>query len=157
MSAARSRGSDRPLVVDPATSARLGRVRQRGTSAELAVKAMLRQLGIRCGHTKNRLPGSPDFVNLSGGWCIFVHGCYWHAHQGCKRATVPKRNHAFWVQKFAENRRRDARVLRALRAQGLRVLVLWECEYLDRPSAALKRLRRGCVRRSARPPTSEER
>lgn len=142
MSAGRTRGSDRPLVVDPATSARLGRIRQRGTSAEEAVKAMLRVLGVRYGTSRRRLPGSPDFVNLSAGWAIFVHGCFWHAHQGCKRATVPKRNRTFWVHKFADNRRRDDRVIQALRPLGLRTLVLWECECEERPRIALKRLDR---------------
>lgn len=142
MSAARARGSDRPLVVDPATSARLGRIRQSGTAAEESVRALLRELGVRTGRPRHRLPGSPDFVNLSAGWCIFVHGCFWHSHQGCKRATVPKRNRAFWMRKFADNRRRDARVVRALRSLGLRSLVLWECQCEERPSAATNRLAR---------------
>jgi DNA mismatch endonuclease (patch repair protein) len=141
MSARRKRAG-RPLNVDPETSARLGRVRQSGTAAEEAVAAMLRQLGVRAGRSKTRLPGSPDFVNVSRGWCIFVHGCFWHAHPGCRRATVPKRNRAFWEQKFADNRRRDARVLRAARALGFRALVLWECEVEDSPGLALRRLGR---------------
>lgn len=142
MRARRARGLDRPLVVDPATSERLGRIRQSGTAAELAVKAMLRQLGARAGNSRAKLPGSPDFVNLSRRWCLFVHGCFWHAHAGCRRATVPKRNREFWERKFAENRRRDARVLRALRSLGLRALVLWECDVEERTDSAAERLRR---------------
>ena len=141
MSARRPRGSDRPLVLDPATSARLGRVRQSGTAAELAVKAMLRDLGARAGNSRAKLPGSPDFVNRSRGWCIFVHGCFWHAHAGCRRATVPKRNRVFWEKKFAENRQRDARVLRAVRSLGLRALVLWECDIEERAGRVSQRLR----------------
>lgn len=130
------RPRERPLEVDPATSARLGKVRQSGTSAELAVARMLRELGIRAGRTKKRLPGRPDFVNLSQGWCVLVHGCFWHAHQGCARATVPRRNRRFWLKKFAENKRRDAGALRRLRALGLRTTVLWECTLIDRPRLA---------------------
>lgn len=140
----RRRGGERPLEVDPATSARLGRVRQSGTSAELAVAGMLRELGVRAGKTKKRLPGRPDFVNLSRGWCIFVHGCFWHCHQGCKRATIPLRNRAFWNQKFRANRKRDDRVLREMRALGLRAMVMWECEIEDRPQIALRRIGRFC-------------
>jgi DNA mismatch endonuclease (patch repair protein) len=142
MSPRRPRGSDRPLVVDPATSARLGRVRQKGTSAEEAVRALLRQLGVRSGRSHRRLPGSPDIVNLSAGWAIFVHGCFWHAHPGCKRATVPKRNRAFWARKLADNRVRDARVLRAVRTLGLRALVVWECDVEERSAMTLRRLAR---------------
>lgn len=142
MSRARAPGSDRPLVVDPATSARLGRVRQKGTAAEAAVAALLRDLGVRAGKPRRRLPGSPDFVNLSAGWAIFVHGCFWHAHRGCKRATVPKRNRAFWLRKFEDNRRRDAQVLREVRALGLTTLVLWECDVEERPERAVLNLSR---------------
>jgi DNA mismatch endonuclease Vsr len=101
------------VITDPATSARLGRIRQRGTSAEKTVSVLLRRGGLRWGRSKRRLPGSPDFANLSAGWCVFVHGCFWHAHRGCVRATLPKRNRAFWREKFEANRRRDARVARA--------------------------------------------
>lgn len=136
------RRRERPLEVDPATSARLGRVRQSGTSAELAVAAMLRELGVRAGKTKQRLPGRPDFVNLSRGWCIFVHGCFWHAHDGCPRATLPKRNRGFWRVKFRNNRLRDANALSRLREQRMRSLVVWGCELEETPAAILRKLQR---------------
>ena len=140
MSSGHRRGPRRTLVVDAATSARLGRVRQRGTAPELQVRALLRQLGIRWGHQRVRLPGSPDIVNLSAGWCIFVHGCFWHSHKGCQRATLPRRNNAFWRAKFTANRSRDARVLRQLRANGLKALVVWECDAELRPAIVRRRL-----------------
>jgi DNA mismatch endonuclease (patch repair protein) len=59
---------------------------------------------------------------------VFVNGCFWHRHTGCSRATVPKANNAFWLQKFAANRTRDARAVRALRRRGFRVAIVWECE-----------------------------
>lgn len=88
-------------------------------------------LGLRY-RTHNRdLPGAPDLANRARRWAIFVHGCYWHAHEGCARATVPKRNHHFWLAKFAANRERDARAVAALEARGYRVVTLWECELAD--------------------------
>jgi DNA mismatch endonuclease (patch repair protein) len=79
--------------------------------------------------THNRdLPGSPDLANRRNKWALFVHGCFWHAHEGCARATSPKRNAAFWAAKFAANRARDRRAVSRLRALGFRVAVVWECE-----------------------------
>lgn len=117
----------------------MARVRQRGTSAERAVAAVLRSLGrfYRC--NVRGLSGSPDFANRRGRWAVFVHGCFWHGHRGCRRATVPKSNRAFWEAKFAANRLRDARAIRALRAVRFRVVVVWECETTD-PIALAERL-----------------
>jgi DNA mismatch endonuclease, patch repair protein len=67
---------------------------------------------------------------------VFVNGCFWHRHTGCSRATVPKANRAFWVEKFAANRARDARAVRALRRAGFRVAIIWECE-VDRAESRL--------------------
>jgi DNA mismatch endonuclease, patch repair protein len=83
---------------------------------------------------------------VSKGWVVFVHGCFWHAHAACARATVPKRNREFWVSKFRANRRRDRRVLRETRALGLRAIVVWECETRDM-LALSARLRRELPRR----------
>ena len=76
-------------------------------------------------------------------WAIFVNGCYWHHHTGCLRATIPARNRDFWTTKFAANRRRDARKIRALRARGFRIVVVWECQTRDAAALAarLSRLR----------------
>jgi DNA mismatch endonuclease (patch repair protein) len=116
------------LDTDSATSRRLAGQRQHSTRPELAVRRVATDLGLRY-RTKNRdLPGAPDLANRSRRWAIFVHGCYWHSHQGCHRATIPKRNRDFWEAKFAANRERDARAVSALEAQGYRVVVVWECE-----------------------------
>ena len=72
---------------------------------------------------------------------MFVHGCFWHAHRGCAKATVPKRNRSFWLQKFTDNRKRDLRVVRALRTKGYRALVIWQCE-AENPSKLETHLRR---------------
>jgi len=103
-------------------------IRQKGTTPELAVRRALHAMGLRFRVDNRDLPGSPDIANRARAWAIFVHGCYWHRHPGCKRTTNPKRNRAFWEQKFETNRKRDAGAQRALRAHGFRVVVVWECE-----------------------------
>jgi DNA mismatch endonuclease (patch repair protein) len=64
-------------------------------------------------------------------FAIFVHGCFWHRHEGCRRATTPKTNTAFWLEKFAKNIARDARKVELLNSQGYRVLTVWECQARD--------------------------
>lgn len=142
----------RGLDVDEATSRRLARIRQHDTKPEQIARSMLRALGLRY-RIKNRdLPGSPDAANRSQHWAVFVHGCFWHAHRGCPRATVPKRNHEFWAAKFAANRARDARAVAELRAAGFRVVVLWECELEEQPAKAAKRLATTLMSKAATTP-----
>ncbi len=130
-----------PKPADPRRSALFARVRQKGTRPELIVAAALRALGVGYRLNVKGLPGSPDFANRSRKWAIFVQGCYWHHHTGCRRATVPRTNEAFWRGKFADNRARDARAVRALRGMGFRVGLVWECEALD-PARLAPRLTR---------------
>jgi len=118
----------RPPALDDTRSALMRRVRRRDTSPERAVAGALRALGLAYRKNVRSLPGSPDFANKRRRWAVFVHGCYWHQHRGCKRATVPKHNRAFWQAKFAANRKRDATAIRELRRRGFKVVVVWECE-----------------------------
>ncbi|WP_370098032.1 very short patch repair endonuclease [Bradyrhizobium yuanmingense] len=113
---------------DPKTSARMARIRQRGTKIETIVATQLRDLGAHYRKNVKKLPGSPDFANRSKRWAIFVNGCFWHHHRGCLRATVPKSNRKFWIAKFRDNRRRDARCVTRLRREGYRVIIIWECQ-----------------------------
>ena len=136
--------SGNDLVVDAETSARLGRIRQHGTAAELTVRKLLHALGHRFRVHNRDLPGSPDVANRSRNWAVFVHGCFWHRHANCKRTTTPSRNREFWLRKFDANVARDARVQAALRKQGYRVLVVWECETED--VSRLKTLRRALAK-----------
>jgi DNA mismatch endonuclease (patch repair protein) len=130
------------LRVDAETSARMGHIRQLGTSAELTVRELLRSLG-HVFKTENRdLAGSPDMANRSKKWAVFVHGCFWHGHLGCVRATVPKRNRAFWMKKFSENRLRDARAVAKLRRDGFTTLVVWECQVEERIASVARKLGR---------------
>jgi DNA mismatch endonuclease (patch repair protein) len=117
------------------------RVRQHGTPAERRVAGICRKLGLRYRLNVKTLPGSPDLANKSQRWAIFVHGCFWHQHPGCPKATVPKRNAHFWREKFAANRKRDALKIEALQSAGFKVAVVWECETID-PLALRRRFQR---------------
>lgn len=121
----------------------MSRIRQQGTSPELAVRRAVATLGLRYTTNNKDLPGSPDLANRSRRWAIFVHGCYWHRHAGCYKATTPRTNTEFWLNKFSRNVERDNEAQAALRRAGYRVLTLWQCE-LDgdrNVSGKLKRLR----------------
>lgn len=119
----------------------MARVRQKGTRAELVVASVLRSIGATYRLNVRSLPGSPDFANKGKRWAIFVHGCFWHRHSGCHKATIPKANRQFWLTKFTDNRARDARAIRALRADKFRVIVVWECEIAkDELAARLSKL-----------------
>lgn len=129
---AKGTGSSRKeLVTTPERSKLMSGVRQRGTAPELAVRAALRRLGVAYRLNVRSLPGRPDVANVSRGFAIYVHGCFWHRHVGCKRTTTPTRNHEFWVTKFNENIERDRRTQDAVRARGVSVCVIWECETED--------------------------
>ena len=119
------------LVFDEATSERMAGIRQKDTAAELVVRKGLHELGHRYRVRNRDLPGSPDVANRSRRWAVFVHGCYWHRHEGCRRTTTPKRNRDFWQAKFDANVKRDRRVQRELRDLGYRVVVVWECGTAD--------------------------
>ncbi|MGE5486906.1 MAG: very short patch repair endonuclease [bacterium] len=122
----------RTLVSDPERRQLMRRVRQRGTPAELAVAKLCRELGLAYRCNVRSLPGSPDLANKKGRWAIFVHGCFWHQHEGCPKATMPKRNAKFWREKFVGNRARDARKIAQLCSLGYQVLVVWQCQAEDR-------------------------
>lgn len=132
------------IATDAATSARMADIRQYATAPELVVRALMTRLGLRY-RLKNRdLPGSPDLAHRGQRWVVFVHGCYWHRHQGCRRTTTPKRNRDFWQAKFERNLARDARVTDELEAMGYRVIVVWECQ-TKQPEALLETLRAAIV------------
>lgn len=118
----------RPIARDSKTSERLARQKQLSTHSELIVGRALKALGLHYRKNVRKLPGSPDFANVSKRWAIFVNGCFWHHHTNCKRATVPRNNEAFWRAKFAGNRTRDARAVRELRRRRFRVMIVWECQ-----------------------------
>ena len=127
-------------VFDPTTrSAVMRAVKSRDTAPELAVRAAVRALGFarRYRLDGRGLPGKPDLVFSAMRKAIFVHGCFWHGHD-CKRgARAPKDNASYWSAKISRNRARDVAALAALKRDGWRTLVVWECETRD--SDALSR------------------
>lgn len=121
----------------PVTTARMRRVRQKDSGAEILLRRELHARGLRYRLHARTLPGSPDIVFTRARVAVFVHGCFWHRHPGCAKATSPKNNASVWASKFASNVRRDAAAIDALTSLGWRVVVVWECEVLgDRGSVA---------------------
>src|SRR5258708_3184714 len=119
----------------------MGRIQGKDTRPEILVRSILHRLGFRFRlHTKD-LPGRPDIVLRKFRSIVFVHGCFWHRHIGCKQCYSPKSNSAFWQAKFEGNIERDRRSTAALRAAGWRVIIVWECELKNLPKLA-SRLRR---------------
>lgn len=109
----------------------MARVGQRDTKPEMVVRRILHALGYRFRLQAKELPGRPDIVFRPRKKAIFVHGCFWHRHVGCRRTTTPKTRKDFWEAKFSANLERDERVQEELRALGWSSLVIWECETVD--------------------------
>ncbi len=106
----------------------MSRIRGKDTKPEIAVRKMLHAAGFRFRLHVKGLPGKPDIVLPKWKTVIFVHGCYWHRHEGCKKATTPKTRKEWWIEKFDKNVFNDFVKRRVLEAQGWRVLIVWECE-----------------------------
>jgi DNA mismatch endonuclease, patch repair protein len=106
-------------------------VKSKDTSPEIQVRRQLHRLGYRFRLHRDDLPGKPDLVLPKWRAVIFVHGCFWHQHEGCRRAARPTSRVAFWTRKLDRNLARDRENIEALEVQGWRVLVLWECELRD--------------------------
>ncbi len=117
-------------------SAVMARVRGRDTKPEIAVRRILHSLGYRFRLHRRDLPGNPDIVLPRHRKIIFVHGCFWHGHSGCARASRPATNVDFWNRKLDGNKQRDAQTLQKLGELGWDVLVVWQCRTKD--AAALK-------------------
>lgn len=118
--------------VDPARrSKNMGRIQSKDTKPELLVRRAAHAAGFRFRLHSQSLPGKPDLVFPSRKLAIFVHGCFWHRHEGCKRSNLPKSNIDYWNAKLERNRLRDHRVQQELRDQGWGVEVVWECETRD--------------------------
>lgn len=110
----------------------MSRIRQRNSAPELVVRSCLHRLGLRFSLHSVRLPGTPDIVLAKHRTVVFVHGCFWHRHRGCKKATTPKTRTVFWTEKFLANVKRDRRVRRQLATEGWRVMTIWECQTKSR-------------------------
>jgi DNA mismatch endonuclease, patch repair protein len=116
-------------------------VRSTGTAPEQQCEAILRSLHITFKRAPANLRGRPDFVLDRPHLAIFVHGCFWHSHKRCKQAALPSSNVKYWKEKIDNNRKRDRRVREALRKDGWRTAVIWECE-LKKTDSVARRLSR---------------
>lgn len=106
----------------------MSRVRNKDTKPEMYVRRLVHSLGYRYRLHSGKLPGRPDLVFPGLRKVIFVHGCYWHRHEGCARCRLPKSKLDFWAPKLEKNRLRDLRNQDKLTELGWNVLIVWECE-----------------------------
>lgn len=111
-----------------ARSRNMSRIPSKNTKPEETVRKYLFSQGFRYRKNVSKLPGKPDIVLPRYKTVVFVNGCFWHAHQGCKWFVPPKSNSEFWQNKFSYNLARDERNYQKLRELGWRVLIVWECE-----------------------------
>ena len=122
----------------------MSRIKSKNTKPEILVRSYLHREGFRFVLNKKDLPGKPDIVLPKHKTCIFVNGCFWHAHD-CKNFKMPKTNVDFWKDKFQNNKKRDKRKSRQLRNSGWRVLTVWECEVRKnkRLETLVRKIKRG--------------
>lgn len=118
-------------------------ITSKNTKPELIVRSYLHRSGLRFRINVSSIPGKPDIYLRKYQTVIFVHGCFWHRHSGCKRASVPKSNQNYWESKFKRNVERDIEIKNILEQQGYKVLVVWECQtkdqkYLEQLVSAIK-------------------
>ena len=106
----------------------MSRIRSKDTKPEKSVRSLLHRMGYRFRIHWKALPGCPDIVFTKRKKVVFVHGCLWHGHSGCKRYTIPKTRPDYWKEKIVKNALRDVENQKKLRAMGWDVLVIWECE-----------------------------
>lgn len=117
----------------------MSRIKGKDTRPEVLVRSMLHRAGYRFRKNVKTLPGKPDIVLPKYRTVIFVHGCFWHRHKGCKDATTPKTNTEFWQKKFERNVYNDRKHVRELRKLGWHVVTVWECQ-LKKPEQVFGRL-----------------
>ncbi|MDO4801725.1 MAG: DNA mismatch endonuclease Vsr [Prevotellaceae bacterium] len=106
----------------------MSRIKGKDTSIEVKVRKYLFSLGFRYRKNVKTLPGKPDIVLPKYRTVIFIHGCFWHRHEGCKDATTPKTRVEFWQEKFAKNVENDRKHKKQLEDSGWKVIVVWECD-----------------------------
>ena len=106
----------------------MSRIKSKDTKPEEVVRKYLFAHGFRYRKNDKELPGSPDIVLPKYKTVVFVNGCFWHAHEGCKWFTVPKSNTQFWISKFQVNKQRDQLDYEKLKDMGWKIEIVWECE-----------------------------
>ncbi|MCJ9430729.1 very short patch repair endonuclease [Kordiimonas marina] len=116
----------------------MSRVRCENTKPEKMLRSMLHRTGYRFRVNVAGIPGKPDIVLKKYRTVIFVDGCFWHRHEGCKKASMPKTRRSFWENKFQENIERDLRQTKQLQEHGWNVIRIWECELEKSPDLSLE-------------------
>lgn len=116
------------------------RVRSNGTSPEIIVRRIVRRMGVKYRSCVRNLPGKPDIVVNDQRKAILVHGCFWHGHH-CRGGKLPRSNRSYWKTKQARNIMRDSRNAKALRSQGWKLMILWECQMRSRERLQSRLLR----------------
>jgi len=114
-----------------ARSGNMRRIPSHDTKPELTVRSLVHRMGFRFSLRRTDLPGKPDLAFVSRHKIIFVHGCFWHQHSGCRDGRLPLSRQDYWRPKLASNTIRDRKALRQLRRQGWKCLVVWECQVSD--------------------------
>lgn len=109
----------------------MSRIRGKNTTPELIVRKLVYSMGYRYRLHYAKLPGKPDLVFPGRKKVIFVHGCFWHGHEGCKKATIPKTRVEYWKPKLEENKKRDREKQIELEDMGWDFLTIWQCELKD--------------------------
>jgi len=135
--------SPRPMPfpdVPEAIRRRMSHIRKTGSKPEVQVPRLAHLLGYRFRINRRDLPGTPDIVFPGRRKVIFVHGCFWHQHDGCRLANKPQTRTDYWLPKLARNVERDRKINVSLRELGWDALVIWECEINDLDNLA-QRLR----------------
>lgn len=120
--------------VDPARSNTMRAVRSKDTGPEIVVRRLAHCLGYRFRLHRKDLPGTPDLVFPKYRAVIFVHGCFWHGHNGARGSRAPKANAEYWLRKLERNKVRDAKAVSNLLSAGWRVHTIWECGLRDEES-----------------------
>jgi len=103
-------------------------VGSKNTKPELLVRSAAHRMGLRFRLHRRDLPGSPDIVFPKHKTAMFIHGCFWHQHEGCRKSGTPKTNAKFWNDKFCRNVERDRKNIAELKQLGWDVVVVWQCE-----------------------------
>jgi len=119
----------------------MSRIRGKNTTPELKLRSMLHKVGYRYRLYHPNLPGKPDIVLKKYKAAVFVHGCFWHRHVGCKYTTTPKTNAEFWQKKFSATIERDRTKNSLLEKKGWKVITIWECELKQNPELVLNKIR----------------
>lgn len=127
------------IVTPQQRSKNMAAIRSKNTKPEVYFRKLLFARGYRYGLNSKNVPGHPDLYLRKYNTAIFVHGCFWHRHEGCKYAYMPKSRVEFWTKKFEANQRRDKIVKQELSDRHIKYAVIWEC--------TIKRMKKDCQER----------